>query len=135
MFLAAVAATVLSCGPTRFARIEQPVGPIPRSGATQAAVTVQTDAEVAERVSKSARFVGQVSVALLDDRKDVRALQIDGHAPSAADTSYPFRRPLHLCVRKDAPQGARDFVAWALSAEGQTVLAARFAPVRIATGP
>jgi phosphate transport system substrate-binding protein len=93
------------------------------------AISVATDSQVVDRVATSTHFIGQVSAAFVAGHDGVKVLAIDGRSPSGASAEYPARRPLNLCLRRDAPAGAHQFVSWALSPPGQRLVARRFAPV------
>lgn len=94
------------------------------------AIAVETDSQVVDRVAASTHFIGQVSAAFVAGHEEVKVLAIDGRAPTGASAEYPARRPLNLCLRRDAPAGAHQFVSWALSPPGQRLVARRFTPVR-----
>lgn len=93
-------------------------------GATPYAVaeTVEPDAAIVARVAATPGAIGFISFAFLDpDEGRVRALQIDGRAPSLYDYEYPIARPLYLLWRPGTP-GVDRFVQWATSGAGQAVV-------------
>ncbi len=94
------------------------------------ALVVRPDRDIIERVARSHAMIGQISMAMLLGEDRVRALAIDGQPPLPDNSDYPIIRPLNLCLRSvDAPEEARDFLAWTMSDEGQQVLRRRFVGV------
>jgi phosphate transport system substrate-binding protein len=90
------------------------------------ALTVSPDRDILDRVARSGRMIGQISMGFLHDDERVRVLTVDGQDPSPDNPNYPITRPLNLCLKTDGPQDARDFLNWALGNEGQEVLKRRF---------
>ncbi|MCA9875030.1 MAG: substrate-binding domain-containing protein [Anaerolineales bacterium] len=76
---------------------------------------------------------GAVGYTMLGSVEGVKALALDGMAPttaSTADESYPLAAPLYF-VAPAEPQGElRVFLSWLQSAEGQAVIAERYGRVR-----
>lgn len=71
--------------------------------------------------SKSA--IGYISLGSLNET--VKALQIDGVAPSVAaikDGTYAISRPFNIAVGPNVSDAAKDFTAFIMSAEGQAVV-------------
>lgn len=86
------------------------------------------DVSILDRVAADPGAIGQISVAFLAEDPRVRALEVDGHAPSATDPDYPLTRPLYLLWWPGRERVAA-FVAWALGPEGSAVRGRRFGPV------
>ena len=85
---------------------------------------VTPDADVLGRVASTPGGIGFLSFAFLGPAPrsvGVRALAVDGQAPSLYDFEYPIARPLYLLWRPGTP-GADRFVQWATSAAGQQVV-------------
>jgi len=76
---------------------------------------------------------GAVGYTMLGSVNGVKALSIDGVAPttaSTADESYPLAAPLYF-VAPAEPQGElRVFLSWLQSTEGQAVIGERYGHVR-----
>ena len=83
---------------------------------------VVPDSAMVDRVAQTAGAIGFISFAFLDPGDDrVRALEIDGRAPSLYDYEYPIARPLYLLWQPGTP-GVDRFVQWATSSAGQAVV-------------
>ena len=90
---------------------------------------ITPDAKIVTTVSRDPGAIGQISFAFLKDVEGVKSLDVDGQKASVDNAKYPITRPLHLTT-KGAPSGeAAEFIGWALSAEGQTVVKQRFVGV------
>ena len=89
---------------------------------TKAIVQSSTEA-VAQAVKGDPNAIGFISLASVNP--DVKALQIDGVAPSdqtVADGSYKIQRPF-LFLTKGEPSGAiKEFIDFVLSSEGQAIV-------------
>ncbi|MGB0696654.1 MAG: substrate-binding domain-containing protein [Rhodospirillaceae bacterium] len=96
-------------------------------GADYAGAEVVTpDAKIVAQVARDPAAIGQISLAFIQGNDAVVALTIDGQAAEMSNTSYFVTRPLYLTT-KGAPSGAaKDFIDWAVSAEGQAVVQKRF---------
>ncbi len=87
-----------------------------------ASEVVEPDSAIIGRVAETPGGIGFISFAFLDRCEGhVRALSIDGRAPSLYDFEYPIARPLYLLWRPGTP-GADRFVQWAISDAGQSVV-------------
>lgn len=67
--------------------------------------------------------IGYISLGSLGDT--VKAVQIDGVAPSAAaikEGARPISRPLNIAVAAKVSDAAKDFIAFIMSAKGQAVV-------------
>ena len=92
---------------------------------TVATADVQTSTGVVlTSVSGNRNAIGYISVGSLNDT--VKALQIDGVAPSVAavkDGSYKIARPFNIAYNEASlSDAAREFIAYILSAEGQQIV-------------
>jgi phosphate transport system substrate-binding protein len=95
-----------------------------------------SNAAAVTAVSREPGGIGYISMSYLDDR--VRALPIDGVLPTAENiinNSYPLRSFLYIAGLRE-PDGSepddihyRAFIGWVQSAEGQAVVARRYAPL------
>lgn len=90
---------------------------------TRNAILKSSAKEVLDFVAKTPGALGYVPLSQLDAR--VKALSLEGIAPTAetaASGKYILSSPLYL-IAKSEPQGdLREFVAWLLGNEGQTLL-------------
>lgn len=92
---------------------------------TVATADVQTSTGVVlTSVSGNRNAIGYISLGSLNDT--VKALQIDGVAPSVAavkDGSYKIARPFNIAYNEASlSDAAREFIAYILSAEGQQIV-------------
>jgi phosphate transport system substrate-binding protein len=74
-------------------------------------------------VSQNVYAIGYISLGSLNN--SVKAVQINGVVPSAANINnktYPISRPFNIATKGDVSPQAQDFIAYILSAEGQTVV-------------
>ncbi len=86
------------------------------------AESVEPDAAIVDQVAETPGAIGFISFAFLDaDDTRVRALSVDGRAPSLYDYEYPISRPLFLLWRPGTP-GVDEFVQWATGPTGQSVV-------------
>ena len=93
-------------------------------------------AVVTQTVVGNKNAIGYISLGSLDD--SVKALAIDGVAPSAAtvsDGSYPISRPFNVATKGDLSEAAQDFLNFILSDEGQAVITAKGYVSNGSTGP
>jgi len=91
------------------------------------------DAEIApatnlviSRVEGNTYAIGYISLGSLND--SVRALHIDGVAPTAANIfsgTYPLFRPFYLATQHERDALTQEFLNFVLSAEGQAVVSGR----------
>ncbi len=87
---------------------------------------VTPDAKIVTSVARDPGAIGQISFAFIGGRNDVKALSVDGQAANVSNSSYPITRPLYITT-KGAPAGpVREFISWALSGAGQSVVKQRF---------
>lgn len=87
-----------------------------------AAITNSTSVMMTSVASDPAG-IGYVSLSSLNDT--VKAVSIDGVEATAAnvkDGSYSVSRPFNIVVTDSAPEAARDFIDFILSADGQAVI-------------
>jgi phosphate transport system substrate-binding protein len=97
------------------------------------AVLRMSSADVAAYVADNPGAIGYVALAAIDPQAPVRAIAVEDVAPApeqVADGSYPFSLPLYLVAREEPTGAARAFLDFCLSAEGQRLIARRYAPVR-----
>ncbi|MDR2657352.1 MAG: substrate-binding domain-containing protein [Oscillospiraceae bacterium] len=88
----------------------------------QAEVTNNT-AVMMTSVSGDPDAIGYISLGSLNDT--VKAVKINGVAPSVEtvkDGSYTISRPFNIATKDDISPAASEFIAYILSAEGQTVV-------------
>lgn len=94
---------------------------------TLTAIVMPSEAAVVDFVARTPTAIGYVSMGAL--APSVRALTIDD-APLARETvesqKYPFVRTLAFVVPQPTPPEIEDFIAFALSAEGQRIVAQKF---------
>ena len=93
-------------------------------------------AVVTQTVVGNKNAIGYISLGSLDD--SVKALAIDGVAPSAAtvsDGTYPISRPFNVATKGDLSEAAQDFLNFILSDEGQAVITAKGYVSNGSTGP
>ena len=84
---------------------------------------VNSTSAMSASVAGNKKAIGYVSLGALS--KEVKALKIDGVAPSAAgvkDGSYKVSRPFHVATKGDATGLAADFLAYVKSPDGQKVV-------------
>ena len=93
---------------------------------TLTAIVMTDSAHVLEYVASTPGAIGYVSMGGLGS--GVRVLAVAGIQPSIASTqSYALTYPLLLATLSEPSGEARAFVQWALQAEGQHIVASRFA--------
>ena len=94
---------------------------------TRAAIIVPGSAAMIASTAQTAGSIGYVSMSYLDG--SVIPLAVDGVLPTTAAVSrneYPLRATLFV-VGTTEPDGAyRDFIGWAQSAEGQSVVSQHY---------
>lgn len=84
---------------------------------------VNSTSAMSTSVAGNKKAIGYVSLGALS--KEVKALKIDGVAPSAVgvkDGSYKVSRPFHVATKGDATGLAADFLAYVKSPDGQKVV-------------
>lgn len=92
----------------------------------QGTEVVTPDAKIVTLVSKDPAAIGQISLAFIKGKSGVKALDVEGQKADVENPGYPISRPLYITT-KGAPAGSvKDFLDWALSAEGQQVVKQRF---------
>lgn len=68
--------------------------------------------------------IGQISFSFLSPNNFVKPIAIDGQEPLLTNRDYPIARPLYLLWWNR--KRVKDFIDWAISAEGQSVVQRRF---------
>ncbi|MBN2393596.1 MAG: substrate-binding domain-containing protein [Anaerolineae bacterium] len=98
---------------------------------TLTALLAPTSLAAHDSVSQESLAVGYLSTAWLDGQ--VRALAIEGVPPSPETIAaglYPLSRELFLVTMGEPQEMARAFIQWALTPDGQTIVATHsFVPV------
>jgi len=93
-----------------------------------AARVMRSSGPLEAAISKDAGGIGLSGISSASRRKGLKMLSLDGVAPTKANLmsgAYPLVRPLYLVTRGD-PQGeVKNFIDFALSPEGQAVIAAQ----------
>ena len=94
---------------------------------TRTALVMPSEAAVVDYVARNPTATGYTSMGALT--QDVRALTIDD-VPLSRETvesqEYPFIRTLAFVVPQSSNPEMEDFIAFALSAEGQRIVAQRY---------
>jgi len=97
---------------------------------TRTALVMPSESAVVDYVARNPTAIAYTSMGALT--RDVRALTIDD-VPLARDTvesqKYPFVRTLSFVVPQSPNPEMEDFIAFALSAEGQRMIAQKFGRV------
>lgn len=103
---------------------------------TRTAQLVPSSTAAMTAVAREPGSIGYVSMSYLDER--VRALPINGVSPTAENvlnSTYPLRSFLYVVGLRE-PDGSqpadihyRAFIGWVQSAEGQAIVARRYAPL------
>ena len=95
------------------------------------AVALASEKAVLDYVGAVTASIGYLSSGYLTDT--VKAISVEGvplTQATVADRRYPLSRPL-LLVTPEEPQGElRQFVAWTLGSEGQTIVGKRYGRVK-----
>lgn len=97
----------------------------PEQEFSPAARIVEESAGVEQIVEKEQGAIA-VSGVSSAQKRDVKLVQVNGKAPTnenIKDGSYLLYRPLYLVVKQQASDDVNKFVAFALSEEGQTIIA------------
>ncbi len=84
--------------------------------------TIRPDPKVADRVASDKGAIGHLSFALVGDNAGVKRIKPDGQDASVNNPSYPITRPLYLITKGDPAGKVKDFIDWALSDAGQSVV-------------
>lgn len=90
---------------------------------TEEAVIANSTDVVMQNVASDPNAIGYISLGSLNET--VKAVSVDGVAPSVetvADGSYKVARPFYIATKGEPGELAADFIAFILSAEGQTVV-------------
>ncbi len=90
---------------------------------TAAAEITNSTAVMMTTVAGNENAIGYVSLGSLG--KDVKALKVDGVAPSVEgvkDGTYKIARPFNIVTKDGISEVAQDFVNYIMSAEGQAVV-------------
>ena len=91
---------------------------------------VEPDARMLPTVARDPQAIGQISFAFIVDTDAVRAVAINGEAATVENPTYPITRPLHITTMGEPSGAVAEFLAWALSDEGQAVVRQNFVGVR-----
>lgn len=87
--------------------------------------TIRPDPAILDKVAADKGGIGQLSFAIGTNHpvlKKVKKISIGNQAASVNNQNYPVTRPLYL-ITKGEPKGAvRDFINWAISDQGQTIV-------------
>jgi len=84
------------------------------------------DIEIVKEVAANEGAIGHISIALIEDNKQVKTLPIDGEICSIKNQTYPITRPIYL-LTNDEPKGeVKAFIDWVRSPAGQEVVKRRF---------
>ncbi|MEG1999782.1 MAG: substrate-binding domain-containing protein [Evtepia sp.] len=90
---------------------------------TATAEVTNSTAVMMTTVAGNKDAIGYISMGSMNDT--IKALQIDGADATAANVksgTYKIARPFNIVTAKDVSAAANDFIAFILSAEGQTVV-------------
>ncbi len=90
---------------------------------TEDANTTNSTAVMMMTVASDINAIGYISLGSLN--KSIKALEIDGKAPSADNIkngAYKISRQLSIVVKDDLSLAAADFISFMLSPEGQSVV-------------
>jgi len=90
---------------------------------TRNAILKSSSNDVIDFVAKTPGAIGYAPLSQIDAR--VKAIEIDGVAPTVETTAngkYVLTSPLYLIAKSEPAGDLRDFVAWLLGKEGQTLL-------------
>jgi phosphate transport system substrate-binding protein len=93
-------------------------------------ITVNPDAKIISRISRDKSAIGQLSLAFLVGKDEIKPLTIDGQTADVNNPDYPITRPLHMATKGEPKGEVKAFIDWALSPEGQSVVKKRFVGVR-----
>jgi len=102
------------------------LGSEPYAGCTE----VRPDRDILAAVARTPGGIGQISLSFLEGMRELRALSIEGQAPTITNLDYPISRPLYLLWREGSPI-VEAFVDWTQGSEGQRVLTQRFVGRRV----
>jgi len=98
---------------------------------TTMAVLVIGGADVVTFVSATPGAIGYVSAGLVTSQ--VKVVGVEGSLPTAArvaDGTYPLIQPFYLIAPQEPAGAARQFVDFCLGAQGQSLIARQYVPVR-----
>ena len=90
---------------------------------TRNAILKSSSKDVIDFVAKTPGAIGYVPLSQVDAR--VKAIKIDGVTPTveaAANGKYVLTSPLYLIAKSEPAGDLRDFAAWLLGNDGQTLL-------------
>jgi ABC-type phosphate transport system substrate-binding protein len=90
---------------------------------TRNAILKSSAKDVIDFVAQTPGAIGYAPLSQIDER--VKAISIEGVAPTvetAANGKYVLASPLYLIAKSEPAGDLREFVAWLLGSEGQTVL-------------
>jgi phosphate transport system substrate-binding protein len=90
--------------------------------AYQGVEVVPFDAKMVSQVGNEVGAVGQISTAFLRGLKSVKAVSIDGRAPSSTADVYPITRPLYLLTPGEPAGAVKDYLDWLQGPEGRKIV-------------
>ncbi|MBI3585146.1 MAG: phosphate ABC transporter substrate-binding protein [Nitrospinae bacterium] len=92
--------------------------------------TVRPYPAVIDKVAADKGGIGQLSLAIIGGNKSVTKVRVNGQLSVTNNSAYPISRPLYL-ITKGEPKGeVKDFIDWAVSAEGQAVVKEKFIGIK-----
>lgn len=80
------------------------------------------DAKMVSQVGNEVGAIGQISTAFLRGLKSVKAVTIDGQAPSSASDAYPITRPLYLVTPGEPAGAVKSYIEWLQGPKGQEII-------------
>ena len=93
------------------------------------AQVVEPDARMVPTVARDTNGIGQISFSFTFGTDAVRPIAVGGEAASVENPSYPITRPLYITTRGEPEGAVAEFLAWALSPDGQAVVRQNFVGV------
>ncbi|RLA37144.1 MAG: hypothetical protein DRR03_02860 [Gammaproteobacteria bacterium] len=87
------------------------------------------DAKMVSQVGNENGAIGQISASFLGNLKSIKAVTIDGQAPSTVKGAYPITRPLYLVTPGEPAGAVKDYIDWLLGPEGQKTISRLFATI------
>ncbi len=95
--------------------------------------TVRPDTGILDKVGADPQAIGQLSFALAvghPAEAQVKKVAIGDQAASVTNPDYPITRPLYLITKGEPVGPVADFIAWARSEGGQSIVKKYFVGVR-----
>jgi phosphate transport system substrate-binding protein len=92
--------------------------------------TVRPDQAIIDKVAADKGGIGQLSLALIGGSKSVTKIRVNGQLPVTNNPAYPITRPLYLITKGDPKGEVKEFIDWAVSAEGQAVVKEKFVGIK-----